>query len=221
MNINTALLTKCTLFRDFEEADIQKFITCLEPREKNYEKGEFVFHAGEAVKSMYILLSGSVHIIEEDFWGNRSIIEAMDGVLLFGEAYVFSNMEKYLVSVVAAETAKILIVPPDRMLESCLAGTHLQAILTRNIAYILSLKVVGLTQKVGHVIQRSTQEKLFSYLSKCAKREGKNAFFIPYSRQQLADYLSVERSALSHELSKMRKNGMIRYQKNYFELLDN
>ena len=221
MDIKMDVLAKCTLFRGFQEQDILQFIACMNPRKKSYEKGEFVMHAGEAVMYMYILLSGSVHIIEEDFWGNRSIIETMDGVLLFGEAYVFSNSKKYLVSVVVEEAAEILIVPPERMLESCLAGTPLQATLIRNIAYILSEKIVGLTQKVGHVIQRNTREKLLSYLSKCAKLEGKNAFCIPYSRQQLADYLSVERSALSHELSKMQKDGLVRYQKNYFELLHN
>ena len=212
-------LAASLLFREIDHKGIQKLFDCLAVRKRKLKKDEFVFHVGDDVRSIYFLLSGRLHIIDEDFWGNRSIIETMTADTLFGEAYVLSHEKFHLVSVLTTEDSIILEMDPTKLLDTCPDGCDFHTTILRNIAQILSTKIVKLTCKVEHIVQRTTQSKLRSYFSACAIQARNNAFDIPYSRQQLADYLCVERSALSHELSKMRDAGVIRYHKNHFELL--
>ena len=208
-----------TLFDKIKEEDIEKMLKCLSFRERKIEAESFVFSVGDRVRFVYIILSGSFHIIDEDYWGNRSIIETMRENILFGEAYVFSDRKTQLVSVVAAEDSVLLEIDPVKLFHTCSETCACHTQLTTNALKILSEKIVRLTEKVGHVGQRTMREKILSYLSKCARIEGKSSFYIPYSRQQLADYLCVDRSALSHELSRLKDEGIILYKKNFFELL--
>ena len=215
-----SILQKCPLFIGISEDDITKLCTCLRARERAIGKDGFIFHAGDDIRSIYLILSGSMHIIDEDFWGNRSIIEIMEEHTLFGEAYSLSTTDKYLVSVIAAEDSTLLEINPERLFETCDSACVCHGVLIKNVATILSEKIVRITEKLGHIAQRAMREKILSYLSKCARRAGSSVFEIPYSRQQLADYLCVDRSALSHELSRLQKAGMVRYRKNHFELPD-
>ena len=209
------------LFKNISAEDIQNLYECFPACEKIFKKGAYVFRVGDSVGFVYLILSGSVHITNEDFWGNQTIIETMKKDTLFGEAYVFSNRENHLVNVVAAEDSVILKINPSHLFEICSKECECHTQLIRNALGIVSEKIVRLTEKLGHVTQRTIREKLLSYLSKCAQLEGNKSFYVPYSRQQLADYLCVDRSALSHELSRLQNEGLINYQKNYFELLVN
>jgi len=220
MKTSLSFLRGSTLFGNIAEESLSKLFSCISARKKNFERDTFVFHTGEEINFVYYILSGSMHIIYEDFWGNRSIIETMQKDTLFGEAYVFSSMENYLVSVIAAENSTVLEIDPAKLFETCPNGCQCHMQLIRNVLHIVSEKIVRLTEKLGHVVRRTTREKLLSYLSAQAYRVKSNSFYIPYSRQQLADYLCVDRSALSHELSRMEKQGILRYHKNYFELLE-
>ena len=218
MDNNFVNLLKSPLFNGMCREELEKLYTCLAAREKVIEKDAFVLRVGDEVRFVYILLSGRIHIIDEDLWGNRSIIETMEPYTLFGEAYALSGAENHLVSVIAAENAKILEIDPIHLFETCSNGCKCHTKLIQNTACILSQKIVRLTEKLGHIAQRTIREKVLSYLSMCARQAQNNAFDIPYSRQQLADYLCVDRSALSHELSKLREQGLLRYHKNHFEL---
>ena len=220
MKTSPLSLQGSALFENIAEECLVKLFSCISAREKHIECDSFVFHVGQNIKSVYYILSGSMHIIDEDYWGNRSIIETMPKDTLFGEAYVFSTMETYLVSVIAAENSTILEIDPAKLFETCSNGCQCHTQLVRNALHIVSEKIVRLTEKLGHVVRRTTREKLLSYLSAQANRIKSSSFYIPYSRQQLADYLCVDRSALSHELSRLKKQGMLRYHKNHFELLD-
>lgn len=219
MKTNLLSLQKSPLFVNIDDDDVQTLYHCLSARERELKKGSFVFRADDKVRFVYLILSGSMHIIDEDFWGNQFLIETMRSGMLFGEAYVFSSREKQLVSVAAAEESVVLEIDPARLFESCARRCTCHTQLTRNALFILSEKIVGLTEKMGYIVQRTLRQKLLSYLSKCAQRENRSSFRVPYSRQQLADYLCVDRSALSHELSRLRAKGIIRFHKNHFELL--
>ena len=208
-----------TLFANIGEKDLKKIYNCLSAKEKSFERDSFIFHAGDEVSYVYYILSGSVHIISEDYWGNRSIIETMYSDTLFGEAYVFSAMKYHLVSVIAAEDSVLFEVSPQKLFETCANNCECHSQLIRNVLSLVSKKIVVLTEKTEHIMRRTTREKILSYLSKCAQREQCNSFYIPYSRQQLADYLCVDRSALSHELGRLQAEGIIKYRKNYFELI--
>ena len=207
------------LFYGIGEEDVEKICDCLSAREKRVERDAFVFRSEDKVQRVYLILSGSMHIIDEDFWGNRSIVSTMEKGTLFGEAYVFANKKNHLVSVVAAEDSVVLEIDPESLFETCPNCCDCHKQLIKNALYILSEKIVRLTEKLGHVMRRTIQEKILSYLSKCAQYEKSSSFTIPYSRQQLADYLCVDRSALSHELSRLQRAGMIRYRRSSFELL--
>ena len=219
MKANMLALRSSALFHDISEKDLDKLCTCLSAKERVFERDSFIFRAGDSVSCVYYILSGHVHIIDEDFWGNRSIVETMQKDTLFGEAYFFSSIENYLVSVVAAENTTILEINPTKLFETCANACSCHTALVKNTLYIVSEKIVRLTGKLGHVMRRTTREKVLSYLSSCAGQEKSSSFYIPYSRQQLAEYLCVDRSALSHELSRLRKQGLLRYHKNHFELL--
>ena len=207
-----------TLFAGIDDEHIEKLIACLSARKKTIHPNAFLFQTGDPVDKVYLLVSGCLHILDEDFWGNRSIVETMHAPIFLGEAYAFSGMKTHLVSVMAAEESVVFSIDPKKLFEICPNGCQCHHVLIENAARILSTKVVRLTEKLGYIAKRSTREKILSYLSMCARREQSNAVNIPYSRQELADYLCVERSALSHELSKMRADGIIQFRKNHFEL---
>jgi len=213
------LLQKSPLFYDFDEADIKKLCSCLTAREKIAAKDTFVIRAGDEVRYVYLILSGSMYIYDEDYWGNRSIIEKMGEYTLFGEAYALASREKHLVSVAAAEDSVVLEIDPEKLFKTCTKRCECHGSLIKNVADILSEKIIRMTEKLGFISQRTMREKILSYLSHFAVRQRSGSFDIPYSRQQLADYLCVDRSALSHELSRLQKAGVIRYNKNRFELL--
>ena len=219
MHTDWTLRKGSTLFAGIEEESLRRLCTCLSAYERTYPQDSFVFRAGDEVRNVYFILSGRVHIVDEDFWGNRTIIETMVADTLFGEAYVFSGAKSHLVSVMAAEDSVILEMSPQNLFTTCSKECGCHAKLVRNTLGIVSRKVVRLTEKMGHIIRRTLREKLLSYLSRCARREKKKEFEIPYSRQQLADYLCVDRSALSHELSRLQREGVLCYNRNQFELL--
>lgn len=212
-------LCKSSLFENISNENIEKLCDCLMAHKKEIKKDSFVFRSGDPVRNVYLILSGSMHIINEYFWGDRSIIETMKAYTFFGEAYVFAQKESHIVSVVAAEDSVILEMNPLRLLETCSHNCSFHNQLVQNTVRILATKIVRLTEKVEHVVQRTTRSKILSYLSQCMHQSHHNPFTIPYSRQQLADYLCVDRSALSHELCKLRDEGMINFRKNQFELL--
>jgi CRP-like cAMP-binding protein len=225
MNPIFPILQTCPLFSGIEEDDLQGLLACLSAVQKRFEKNGFVFAAGEKADLIGIVLSGAVHILREDFWGNREILTRVEPSGLFAEAFacagvVSSTPERLPVSVMAAEESEILLVDCKRILMFCPSACAFHAVLIRNLTRVLAEKNVILTQKLEHVTQRTTRKKLLSYLSEQAKRAGGSVFDIPFSRQELADYLSVDRSAMSAELSKMRDENLLRWHRNHFELCD-
>jgi len=212
-------LQKISLFSNISTEDLEKVYDCLAPHKRIINRDTFVFRANDPVRNIYIILSGRMHIVDEFFWGNRSIIETMEPYTLFGEAYVLSSTERHLVSVIAAEDSEVLEIDPVRLFEICPSKCDCHMQLMQNTMQLLSKKIVRLTEKLEHIMQRTTRDKVLSYLTQYMHQTQSNHFDIPYSRQQLADYLCVDRSALSHELSKLKEEGVIDYHKNNFKLL--
>ena len=169
--------------------------------------------------SIGIVLGGAVHVLREDFWGKRKIVARVEGGGLFGEAFACAGVEKLPISVIAAEDSEILFVNSVRIIKTCPTSCTFHIRLIKNLTLLLAEKNIALIQKLECLTQPNTREKLLSYLSGQARLAGKSAFSIPFNREELADYLSVERSAMSAELSKMRDDGLVLYQKNHFELL--
>lgn len=160
-----------------------------------------------------------MHVIREDFWGKRKIVSRIDPGGLFGEAFACAGTESLPVSVMAAEDSEVLFINCRRITTPCEQVCSFHIDLSRNLALLLAEKNIALIQKMEYITQPTTREKLLAYLSEQARLAGEKTFEIPFNREELADYLSVERSAMSAELSKMRKDGLIIFRKNRFELV--
>ena len=226
MKLNYLVLCKCPMFAGINEADIKKLLECLHVVQKRYKKNRFIFSAGDKIETIGIVLKGAVHIVREDYWGKRKILARIESGGLFGEALAFGNVDKFPVSVIAAEESEIMLMNCRRIIISCHCACVFHTKLIKNLMVLLAQKNITLIQKLEHITQNTTREKLLSYLDEQACRFGKKTktgveFTIPFNREELADYLSVDRSAMSAELSKMRNDGLIIYRKNHFQLFEN
>lgn len=213
------IIKKCPLFLDIEEKELDELLKCLLAYTKQFRNNDFIFSVGQPVSHIGIVLSGKVHVIQEDFWGNRTILAQIGSRGLFGEAFSSAGIEKMPVSVVATSDCEILFIDYKRIITTCSAACVFHTGLIKNMMKILAAKNIMLTQKMEFVTRKTTREKLIAFLSAQAQKSASSKFVIPFNRQQLADYLSVDRSAMSNELSKMKDQGIIIYHKNEFELL--
>jgi CRP-like cAMP-binding protein len=213
------ILQNCALFAGIDAGDIDRLLVCLAAEIMRYGKGEFILRAGETPSKMGVLLTGNALLIKEDYWGNRSIVSAVQRGEMFAESYACTEPRPLEASLLAVEKTEVMFVNYDYVVSRCSPVCEFHSAMTLNMLRILAAKNARLMEKMEHITKRATRDKVLSYLSGQAKKEGSAAFQIPFNRQEFADYLSVERSALSAELSKMREAGMIRYWKNNFELL--
>lgn len=214
------VIQKSSLFSGVAAPEIVSMLKCLSAVETEYEKNAFVLRFGESVSSIGLVLSGSVHVVKEDFWGNRNIVMKAVAGQLFAETYACVQDEALGVSVVAAEPTTVLFLDVRRIMTTCSSACEFHSRLIRNLLTVVAQKNLMLNNKLAHMAQRTTREKLLSYLSEESLRLGSSSFEIPFNRQQLADYLSVDRSAMSNELCKLRDEGILRFEKNSFELLE-
>lgn len=212
------LLKKCILFNGVNEKDILALIQCLNGNLKLYKKGEKVFSEGKLYNQSGILLSGALQITQYDFMGNRSILSEIEPPQLFGEAYSINNSE-FPVSVEASVDSEVLLINTKNISTPCEHNCKFHIILINNLLKILSSNNIKLNTKIQCLSKRTTREKLLSYLYSQSQKHQSDTFEIPFDRQSLADYLCVERSAMSVEISKLCKEQIIETKKNKFKLL--
>ena len=213
------VLRKCQLFDGIEDENLIAILSCLGARTAHYEKHQAVIAEGEAAREVGILLSGEVQIERVDYFGNRSIVATVGESELFGESFAFAESKHIPVSVVASEACDVLLFDATRLTRTCGNSCHFHQTMIYNMMRNLAIKNLIFHQKIEVVSQRSTREKLMTYLTLQAKRVGDRCFEIPYDRQELADYLEVDRSGLSAEIGKLKKENVINCRKNHFELL--
>jgi CRP-like cAMP-binding protein len=212
------LLCGSPLFSGISVSDVQTLLNCLPTEVRNYEKGGVIAMTGDAVGAVGVVISGSVCVQQEDFWGNRTIMEHVAPGGLFNEAFACAGLAELPVTVVAVEKSRVLFADCRRILTTCSSACQFHTELIKNMVQILARENIMLTKKIEHMSRRTTREKLLCYLSSKAKELERDYFEIPFNRQQLADYLAVDRSALSAELSRMRKEGILDFNKNAFKL---
>lgn len=213
------ILSKTKLFSGVAEEDILAMLGCLQARKKTFKKGEYILRQGEQLNDITVLVEGNLHVQRDDYWGNRSIISTIGVGEIFGEAYVGPDSGVLLNDVVAVEDSVVLFFDVYRIINVCSSACRFHTMVVQNLFLAISEKNRQLIQKLGHMSKRSTREKLISYLSEEAKKQNSGTIEIPFNRQQLADFLSVDRSAMSSELGKMRGEGLIIFEKNKFTLL--
>ncbi len=198
--------------------DTASALACLGAREAAFAKGEAILRAGESVRDLGIVLEGAVLVVAEDFWGNRSIVTRVGEGGAFAEAFASLGAPARF-NVVADAPTRVLFLDVERVLTTCSATCRFHQQLVRNLVAVLAAKNLELSKKAGVLSQRTIRSKAMEYLSEQARRAGSASFSIPFTRQQLADYLAVDRSSLSVELGKMAKEGILRFERNRFELL--
>ena len=191
---------------------------CLDTRKESFPKDAFLLRVGDTIESIGLVLSGSIFIIQEDIWGNRNIISKAGPGQVFAAAYACAPGSVLDVSVVAETPVTAMFLNVKRILNVCSSACTHHSRIIRNLLGELAEKNLRFSEKLTHVGQRTTRAKLMSYFSAEAQRLGKYEFDIPFSRQQLADYLGVERSGLSLELGKMKKDGLLDFYKSHFVL---
>ena len=216
-----AVLKNTPMFAGVEEAGITAMLDCLHARLRRYPKGAYVFRQGDRMEEIPILVQGCLHIQRDDYWGSRSILGRLGPGEMFGEAYAAPDSEPLRNDVAAVEDSVVLFFDVRRVLGGCAAACPYHTQVVQNLFFALCGKNRTLVQKLGYLSQRTTRDKLISYLSGEARRQNSADFTIPFNRQQLADYLSVDRSAMSSELCKLRDEGLLTFRKNHFTLLQN
>ena len=212
------VLHTAALFSGISETELAAMLSCLEARIDTFPKGSRLLRTGEAVENVGLVLAGSALIVQEDIWGNRSILsKAMPGQT-FAEVFACAPGALLNVSVEAESAVTVMFLRVRRVLSVCPSACSYHSRFIRNLLGELAEKNLRLNEKLTHMGQRTTRAKLLSYFSGEAQRWGGYEFDIPFSRQQLADYLGVERSGLSLELGKMRDEGLLDFHKSHFIL---
>ena len=214
-----SILKTSKLFVGLENEEIIAMLACLGAKLGTYKKGEYVLRQGEYLSNVFILVEGSLLIQNDDYWGNRSILRQISPGEMFGESYIAPESDALLNDVAAITDSTVIFFDLKKIIGTCSSACPFHSKAVQNLFFTISEKNRKLVQKMGHISKRSTREKLLSFLSDEAKKRNSSDFTIPFNRQQLADFLSVDRSAMSKELCKLRDEGLLEFDKNSFRLL--
>ena len=212
------VIRSAQLFSGVSEDELTAMLSCLKAEKKDFPKEAFVLRSGDTADSIGLALAGTVLVIQEDIWGNRNILSKAGPGQTFAAAYACAPGSVLNVSVIAETPVTALFLNVKRILNVCPSACAHHSRIIRNLLSELAEKNLRFNEKLTHMGQRTTRSKIMSYLSSEAQRLGKYEFDIPFSRQQLADYLAVERSGLSLELGKMRSEGLLDFHKSHFAL---
>jgi len=208
-----------SLFQDVSENDLEAMLSCLGATERKYRKNDVILLAGTKVTSVGIVVEGNAQITRDDAEGNRAILSELEKADLFAEAYVAAGSMEIPITVIATTDCRIVWIPFSKIVGICSSACGFHKTLVQNMMRVIAMKNILMNEKMRILSCKTTKEKLITYLSDYSERVGKNKFKIPFSRNELADFLSVDRSAMSRELSRLREEGFLNYHKNEFELL--
>ena len=214
--MDISVLSGSALFRGFDETEVNNLLGSLNAREKRFRKGAMIFHSGDVISTLCFVITGSVTIESNDMWGNHTILNLVSKGQFFAESYALLPNEPMLVDVCANEDCTIVYLDMKsvgRLDES------MRVKLLANLLTITTRKNLHLSSRSFHTAPRQVRGRIMAYLNTVSVQKNSREFDIPFDRQQLADYLNVERSVLSNELSKMQRDGLIRCRKNHFEIV--
>lgn len=208
----------CELFADIPDSELPHLLKCLSAEKKFFKKDETVCFAGSRINSAGIVLSGKVYLESNDFLGNTSIVSEFTPGRCYGENYAFAQNTQMPFNIVAKENSEILIFDIRKFTEPCIKDCSYHKMLMSNLVASIATKSCELSNKISHLSKRTTREKLISYLSEQSQIQKSSLFTIKFNRQELADYLSVERSAMTKELTRMKNDGLIDFDGRTFKL---
>lgn len=210
--------SKISLFYGVSPDEVASLLGCLGAMTKQYKKGSVIFAEGEITESLGIVLEGHVLLQHHDVWGTSSILGSAWSGDTFGESYACSFGQVLQISAIAAEETKVLFLNVNRVLTTCSHACVFHTTLIQNLLTVCAQKNLELSRRMMHTTPKTIRGRLLSYFSECVKKEKNDTFQLVYNRQQLADYLGVDRSAMCSELSKMQKDGLICYHRNQIQV---
>jgi len=213
------VLKLCPLFCGIAEDELLPMLSCLGARVSGFDRHASIISEGDEAKFFGVVISGNVRIEQVDYFGNRSIVGRASTGDLFGESFACASVAFMPVNVVCEDASSILLLDNSRVMNPCSNVCSFHRQLIYNLMKIMAMKNLAFHQKIEITSKRTTREKLLAYLMSEAKRTGKSSFEIPFDRQSLADYLAVDRSGLSAEISKLRTEGLIESRRSFFKLL--
>lgn len=213
-------LENSLLFRGIPGDELEQLIDCLGATKQLFLPSEVILAEGQPAQQIGILLYGRAQVIREDRLGNRNILAEIEPGELFAETFACaSEASSFLsVTVLSVTQSGVLLFDYQSLICTCPSFHKLHTLLIKNMLSILANKNLLLNRRLGHLSKRTTREKVLSYLTEQATLCGSAEFHIPFNRQQLADYLCVERSAMSAVLSQLRREGLLDFHKNHFFL---
>ncbi len=213
------ILKKCPLFEGVSDEELTVMLRCLGARVEQFDKKYTIFAEGYRARYIGVLLHGTAQIVQNDYYGKRSVLSVVGEGEVFGEAFACANMDALPVSVIAAEPCEVMLIDASHIMHTCKNHCAFHNRLIFNLMRDLAQKTIQFHQKIEITSQKNTREKLLSYLVSESKKAGSRRFTVPFDRQSLADYLCVDRSGLSAEIGKMRREGILESHKNEFTLL--
>lgn len=212
------LLHRLPLFSGIDEEQLRVLLGCLSTEVRRYAADSFLLYEGDPATRMGVLLEGQAQIVQDDYFGNRTILAVLEPGEAFAEAFVCAGAAQLPVGVQAVTPCVAALMDMKMGLELCAQKCSFHVVFVTNLMRVLAAKNLELNNKALLLSRRTTRDKVLAFLSDCSRRAGAAHFEIPFTRQQMADYLSVDRSALSAELSRMQKEGLLHYTKNSFSL---
>lgn len=213
------VLQACPLFSGIAKDDLLRMLACLGARLVCFDKRYEVFSEGAPAKHIGILLSGAAQMSRVDYYGNRSLLGNVRAGEVFAEAFACADVSSMPITVTASEPCEVLLIDSRHILHTCENACAFHQQLIFNLMKELATKTISLHKRAEITSKRTTREKLLAYLMLCAQEAGSDSFDIPYDRQELADYLEVDRSGLSAEIGKLRDEGVLESRKKHFHLL--
>lgn len=213
------ILKKCPIFYGIDEENLLRMLSCLGSRIISFDKKYTVFAEGTTSKYIGVVLSGAVQIAQIDYFGNRSILGTATKTEMFAESFAIAGVKSLPVSVIASEPCEVMLIDSEHILHTCSNNCGFHQQLIYNLMKSLATKNILYHERIEATSKRTTREKLLSFLALEERRAGKPDFYIRFDRQELADYLEVDRSGLSVEIGKLRKEGIIECRKNHFTLI--
>lgn len=212
------ILSQCTLFNGMEHSELKHILECLGNKTMEVPKGCAVFLEGDPAHFIGVVLSGRVQIIQNDYYGKRNILTVLEPGEVFAEVFSCAGLETMPVSAITAKDSHILLLDVQRVLTTCSHACRFHSQLMKNLLQELAKKNLSMNKKIRYMSQKTTKEKLTAYLFDQAKQCSRLEFTIPCNRQELADYLGVERSAMSAEISKLKKAGLLDTKGSWFRI---
>ena len=214
------LVTTCPLFREIDPEELGAMLKCLSAREVTPGRGEFIMASPGTAPLMGVVLEGEVEMISEDYFGKKSLLTVLSVGSVFGESYSCVKARNRTIAYQANGKCRVLLLDYDRILHACKLVCRFHHRMIENMVELIAEKNLELIEKLEVTSRTSIREKLLTYLTRQAERAGSLTFTVPLGRTELAEYLCADRSAMTRELSRMREEGLIDFNKRTFTLLN-